>query len=307
MLTLPMEFRDEILTRLSKIADLKVISRTSTQHYKSAPENLPDIARQLRVAHVLEGSVQKSGDSVRVNVQLIRAANDSHLWADTFDRKLTDIFSVESDIAKAIADQLRARLTGREEQDIAAKPTDNPEAYDAYLRGLAYTLKPGGVSPANSLGAEKHLREAVRLDPKFALAWALLSIVESRGYITAALQPTVARRDEARLAAETALTLQPNLGEALYAMGYSHYAGPKDYNTAVRYFEQARQLLPNGSRIPESLGMSHEDGANGIRARHTSMKPSALTLVMLIFLDSMQHPTSRSAASLKRCGSLTTF
>ena len=133
--------QDEILTRLSKIADLKVISRTSTQHYKSAPENLPEIARQLGVAHILEGSVQKSGDSVRVNVQLIKAANDSHLWADTFDRKLTDIFSVESEVAKAIADQLRAKLTGQEEQVIAAKPTDNPEAYDAYLRGLAYTLK----------------------------------------------------------------------------------------------------------------------------------------------------------------------
>ena len=131
--------QDEILTRLSKIADLKVISRTSTQHYKSAPENLPEIAKQLGVAHILEGSVQKSGDSVRVNVQLIKAANDSHLWADTFDRKLTDIFSVESEVAKAIADQLRAKLTGQEEQVIAAKPTDNPEAYDAYLRGLAYT------------------------------------------------------------------------------------------------------------------------------------------------------------------------
>ena len=135
--------QDEILTRLSKIADLKVISRTSTQHYKSAPENLPEIARQLGVAHILEGSVQKSGDAVRVNVQLIKAANDSHLWADTFDRKLTDIFSVESEVAKAIADQLRAKLTGQEEQVIAAKPTDNPEAYDAYLRGLAYTLKAG--------------------------------------------------------------------------------------------------------------------------------------------------------------------
>src|SRR5438045_2374020 len=133
--------QDEILTRLSKIADLKVISRTSTQHYKSAPENLPNIARQLGVAHILEGSVQKSGDAVRVNVQLIKTANDSHLWADTFDRKLTDIFSVESEVAKAIADQLRAQLTGQEEQVIAAKPTDNPEAYDAYLRGLAYTLK----------------------------------------------------------------------------------------------------------------------------------------------------------------------
>ena len=133
--------QDEILTRLSKIADLKVISRTSTQHYKSAPENLPEIGKQLGVAHILEGSVQRSGDGVRVNVQLIKAANDSHLWADTFDRKLTDIFSVESEVAKAIADQLRAKLTGQEEQVIAAKPTDNVEAYDAYLRGLAYSLK----------------------------------------------------------------------------------------------------------------------------------------------------------------------
>src|SRR5947208_1846712 len=147
--------QEEILTRLSKIADLKVISRTSTQHYKSAPENLPEIARQLGVAHILEGSVQKSGDSVRVHVQLIKAANDSHLWADTFDRKLTDVFSVESEVAKAIADQLRAKLTGQEEQVIAAKPTDNTEAYDAYLRGLAYTLKPA-TTVANTLGAQKH-------------------------------------------------------------------------------------------------------------------------------------------------------
>src|SRR5258708_5466558 len=132
--------QDEILTRLSKIADLKVISRTSTQQYQSKPGNLSEIARQLSVAHILEGSVQKSGDAVRVNVQLIKASNDSHLWADTFDRKLTDIFSVESEVAKAIADQLRAKLTGQEEQVIAAKPTDNVEAHDAYLRGLAYTL-----------------------------------------------------------------------------------------------------------------------------------------------------------------------
>jgi TolB-like protein/Tfp pilus assembly protein PilF len=245
--------QDEILTRLSKIADLKVISRTSTQHYKSAPENLPEIARQLGVAHILEGRVQKSGDAVRVNVQLIKAANDSHLWADTYDRRLTDIFSVESDVAKAIADQLRAKLTGQEEQVIAAKPTDNPEAYDAYLRGLAYTLKAGGTTSANSLGAQKYLREAVRLDPKFALGWALLSFVDARGYLTQTLQPTVPLREEARQAAETALTLQPNLGEALLAKGYYHYFCLKDYDTAVRYFEQARQFLPNGSQIPESL------------------------------------------------------
>ncbi|MFZ3376210.1 MAG: protein kinase, partial [Chthoniobacterales bacterium] len=246
--------QDEILTRLSKIADLKVISRTSTQHYKSAPKNLPEIAKQLGVANILEGSVQKSGDAVRVNVQLIRAANDSHLWADTFDRKLTDIFSVESEVAKAIAEQLQAKLTGEEEQVIATKPTNNVEAYDAYLRGLAYTLKSGNI-PANAIGAQKYLREAVRLDPKFALSWALLSYIDARGYLTKTLQPTVALREEARQAAETALTLQPNLAEAVLTKGYYHYACLKDYGTAVRYFEQARQFLPNSSKIPESLAL----------------------------------------------------
>src|SRR5881392_2467948 len=244
--------QEEILTRLAKIADLKVISRTSTQHYKTAPENLPEIGRQLGVAHILQGSVQKSGDIVRVNVQLIKAANDSHLWADTFDRKLTDIFSVESEVAKAIAEQLRAKLTGQEEQVIAAKPTDNPEAYDAYLRGLAYNLKTTNTT-ANSLGAQKYLKEAVRLAPKFALAWALLSYVDARGYLNQALQPTVALREEARQAAETALGLQPKLGEAVLAKGYYYYASLKDYDTAVRYFEEARQFLPNSSRIPEQL------------------------------------------------------
>jgi len=246
--------QDEILTRLSKIADLKVISRTSTQHYKSTPENLPEIAKQLGVAHILEGSVQKSGDAVRVNVQLIKGANDSHLWADTFDRKLTDIFSVESEVAKAIADQLRAHLTGQEEQVLAAKPTENVEAYDAYLRGLAYSLKTANTT-ANAVGAQKYLREAVRLDPKFALSWALLSIVNARGYISQSLQPTLALREEARQAAETALTLQPNLGEAMLAKGQYHYACLKDYDTAVRYFEEALQFLPNNSQIPASLAL----------------------------------------------------
>jgi TolB-like protein/Tfp pilus assembly protein PilF/predicted Ser/Thr protein kinase len=244
--------QDEILTRLSKIADLKVISRTSTQRYKSTPENLPEVARQLGVAHILEGSVQKRGDTMRVNVQLIKAANDSHLWADTFDRRLTDIFSVESEVAKAIADQLREKLTRQEEQIITARPTENTEAYDAYLRGLAYSLKTGN-SPANILGAQKYLREAVRLDPKFALGWALLSYVDALGYLTLTLQPTIALREETRQAAETALTLQPNLGEAILAKGYYRYACLRDYDTAVRYFEQARQLLPNSSQIPESL------------------------------------------------------
>jgi serine/threonine protein kinase/Tfp pilus assembly protein PilF len=244
--------QDEILTRLSKIADLKVISRTSTQNYKSAPKNLREIAKQLGVAHVLEGSVQRSSDAVRVNVQLIKAANDSHVWSDTFDRKLNDIFSVESEVAKAIADQLRAKLTGKEKEVIAAKPTENPGAYDAYLRGLAYSLKTANTPP-NAVGAQKYLKEAVRLDPKFALGWALLSIVDATGYLTLTLDPTVALREEARKAAETARTLQPNLGEAMLANGYYHYACLKDYDTAVHYFEQARQFLPNSSRIPESL------------------------------------------------------
>src|SRR5213075_3110432 len=162
------------------------------------------------------------------------------------------IFSVESEVAKAIADQLRAKLTGREEQVIVARPTDNPDAHDAYLRGLAYSLKTANT-PGNALGAQKYLREAVRLDPKFALSWALLSYVDALGYLTQTLQPTVALREEVRQAAETALNLQPNLGEAILAKGYYHYSCLKDYDTAVRYFEQARPLLPNSSRIPEYL------------------------------------------------------
>src|SRR6266567_2840429 len=228
------------------------VGRTLEEVAARQAEELP--LEQLKVAHVLEGSVQRSGDGVRVNVQLIKAANDSHLWADTFDRKLTDIFSVESEVAKAIAEQLRAKLTGQEEQVIAAKPTDNPQAYDAYLRGLAYSLKTANT-PANVLGAQKYLKEAVQLDPKFALAWARLSYTDAVSYSTLALQPTVALREEVRQAAESALTLQPNLGEAVHAKGYYNYACLKDYDTAVRYFEQARPLLPNNSLIPESLAL----------------------------------------------------
>ncbi len=301
--------QDEILTRLSKIADLNVISRTSTQRYKSTPENLPEIAKQLGVAYIVEGSVQKNGDAVRVNVQLIKAANDSHLWADTFDRKLTDIFSVESEVAKAIADQLRAKLTGREEQEIAAKPTDNPEAYDAYLRGLAYTLKTV-ETPANALAAQKYLKEAVRLDPKFALAWAQLSIVDSRNYRQQSIQPTVALREEARQAAETALTLQPNLGEAVLAKGSYHYFCLKDYDTAVRYFEQERQLLPNSSRIPEFQNrwlMSHGDEASGTGASRTSTKPRSLTRATFTYSRSTRLPISLVVVSQKRCRNLSRF
>lgn len=244
--------QDEILTRLAKIADLKVISRTSTQHYKSVSANLPEIAKQLGVAHILEGSVQKSGDAVRVNVQLIKAANDSHIWADTYDRKLTDIFAVESEVARAVADQLRATLSGQEVQVVLARSTDNSQAYDAYLRGLAYTLKPA-ESPANTVSAQRYLKEAVQLDPKFALSWALLSYVDANGYSTLTVARTGALREEARRAADTALSLQPTLGEAILAQGYYHYACLKDYDAAELYFNKARTSLPNSSRIPEYL------------------------------------------------------
>jgi serine/threonine protein kinase/tetratricopeptide (TPR) repeat protein len=244
--------QEEILTRLASIADLKVISRTSTSRYQSKPRNLAEIAKQLRVVNILEGGVQKMADQVRVTVQLINVQTNSQLWAETYDRKLTDIFGVESEIAKGIAESLQAKLTGREEEALAAKPTNNPEAYDAYLRGLAYNLKPENTA-ANALGAQKYLREAVKLDPKFALGWALLSYVDARGYRTTALPPTLALREEARQAAETALTLQPNLGEAVWAKGHYYYGCLKDYDTAERYFEHARELLPNSSRIPESL------------------------------------------------------
>jgi serine/threonine protein kinase/Flp pilus assembly protein TadD len=245
--------QDEILTRLSKVADLRVISRGSTKQYKSKPENLREIAKQLGVAHFLEGSVQKSAGTVRVNVHLIEAVNNSPVWADTIDRPLTDILSLESEVAITVADQLRAKLTDEETQLIAAKPTDDPEAYDAYLRGLAYTLKSGGFEPANVVPAQQYLKEAVRIDPKFALAWSLLSSVDSAGYITGTLPRTTALGDEARIAAETALKLQPNLGEAVSAKAFYHYVFLKDYDTALRYFEQATRLLPSDSRIPEAL------------------------------------------------------
>src|SRR6266567_1685106 len=162
--------QEEILTRLAKIADLKVISRTSTQQYQSKPGNLFEIAKQLGVANILEGSVQKAADQVRVNVQLIQVASDSHLWADTYDRKLVDIFAVESEMAKAIADTLQAKLTGGEQQALAAKPTNNSEAYDAYLRGLALDAR--ASSPTDSEKVVGFYEQSVQLDPAFALAWA---------------------------------------------------------------------------------------------------------------------------------------
>jgi tetratricopeptide (TPR) repeat protein len=233
-----------------------VISRTSTQHYKSAPENLPEIGKQLGVAHILEGSVQKSGDAVRVNVQLIKAANDSHLWADTFDRKLTDIFSVESDVAKAIADQLRAKLTGQEEQAISAKPTDNIEAYDAYLRGLAFDARSSQTLYFPDLGAKAagFYERAVELDPKFALAWARLSRANANLYFHGWLGTTSDQRDAAKRALEKAQKLQPNSPETVLALGYYQYWVLRDYEAAKTTFERVSEMLPSSPEAPAALG-----------------------------------------------------
>ena len=246
--------QDEILTLLSTIADLKVISRTSTQHYKSAPRNLRKIAEQLGVAYLLKGSVQKSGDAVRVNVQLIKAANDSHLWADTFDRKLTDVFGVESEIAKRIAESLQAKLTGREEQALVVKPTNNPEAYDAYLRGLAFQSRSGNQNELFRK-AEGFYERAVQLDPNFAIAWARLSRMEAYFYFNRFDTTTAGRGDAAKRSLENAQKLEPNSPETLLALGYYQYWVLLDYGAAKATFESVTKMLPGGSEALIALGL----------------------------------------------------
>jgi TolB-like protein/Tfp pilus assembly protein PilF len=243
--------QDEILTRLARIGDLKVISRTSTQHFKSAPENLREIGKQLGVAHILEGSVQKSGNSVRVNVQLIRAETDTHIWAEIYDRKLTDVFAIQSEIASTIADALKAKLTGAEKQVIAQKLTENAEAYDAYLRGIAFNRE--GNSAASAEKAVKSLEEAVRLDPQFAAAWALLARIHSRVFFNN-LDATVARRQQAEQALQTALRLQPELAETRLAQVFFQYWVSRDYEGARDTFEGLRARMPNNADLLEALG-----------------------------------------------------
>jgi TolB-like protein/Tfp pilus assembly protein PilF len=244
--------QDEIITRLAKIADLKVISRTSTQQYQSKPGNLSEIAKQLGVANILEGSVQKAADQVRVNVQLIQVASDSHLWADTYDRKLVDIFAVESEMAKAIAESLQAKLTGGEQQALAVKPTNNSEAYDAYLRGLA--LEARASSPSDSEKVVGFYERSVQLDPVFALAWARLSRANSQVYF-GGLDRTTARRDAAERALNTAQKLQPNSPETLLAQAYYQYWVLRDYELAKTTFGRVRELLPGSGEVPGALAL----------------------------------------------------
>jgi serine/threonine protein kinase/Tfp pilus assembly protein PilF len=245
--------QEEILTRLASIADLKVISRTSTQRYQNKPRNLAEIAKQLGVANILEGSVQKATDQVRVNVQLINAQTDSHLWADTYDRKLTDIFGAESEIAKRIAESLQAKLTGSEEQALAVKPTNSPEAYDAYLRGLSSETRSRFSIDRQRRAAEFYER-TVQLDPNFALAWARLSRADALIYFNHADDSSAARGDAAKRALENAQRLEPNSPQTQLALGYYQYQVLVDYGSAKATFERVSKMLPNNSQVLFALG-----------------------------------------------------
>jgi TolB-like protein/Tfp pilus assembly protein PilF len=261
--------QDEILTRLAKVADLKVISRTSTQHFKSAPENLREIAKQLRVANILEGSVQRSGDQVRVNVQLINAATDAHLWAEIFDRKLTDIFAVESDIAKTIADTLRAKLTGSEQTAMSKTPTANPEAYELYLKGRFFWNKRTG---ADLKTAGEFFERAVAADPTYAGAYAGLAQTYLLIPVFGAGRPPDFF-PKAAVAARKAIELDETSSEGHTALGMVTLFDFK-FAPSEQEFRRAIELNPNyatahhwfGNSLLVTLGRFEEAIKEGRRA-----------------------------------------
>jgi TolB-like protein/Tfp pilus assembly protein PilF len=238
--------QDEILTRLSKIADLKVISRTSTQKFKSAPDNLREVAQQLGVANILEGSVQKIANAVHVNVQLIRAATDEHVWAESYNRTLNDVFGVEGEVATAIADQLKAKLTGTEQKAVAAKPTQNAAAYDAYLRGLSIEHNEYSTN-SYSLAANDYT-EAVRLDPNFALAWGRLAAVRSFLNFNR-IELNTNTPAAVKEAADRAMALAPDAGESWIAQGSYRYRVQRDFAGALAAYQEAQKRLPNNALV----------------------------------------------------------
>ena len=238
--------QDEIITSLSRISGLRVISRTSTAHYQSAPENLPEIARQLRVTNVLEGSVQKAADRVHINVQLIRADTDAHLWAQSYDRQLTDIFGVEGEVAKNIAESLRATLSPEEKARVETKPTTNADAYVLYLRGRSYQTRPDNVLQ-DFKSAINLYDQAIKLDPTFALAHARVSATASSVYHF--YEPIETWKQKAHAEALESLQFQPNLGEGHLAFGLYHYYVEGDYDAALRELSLAGDSLPNDGDV----------------------------------------------------------
>ena len=244
---------EEILARLATIHDLRVISRNSTLQYQEKSRDLHDIAKQLGVSNILEGSVQREADQVRVNVQLISTQTNSYIWVDTYNRKLTDITAVESEIARGIAESLQVKLTAREAQALTVKPTNNSEAYDAYLRGLVFDARTAYSNDAQRNAITSYER-AVQLDPGFALAWARLSRADAALYFIRADQ-TQARRDVARRALENAQELSPNLPETQLALGYYQYWVLRDYSLAQETFARLSEILPGSSDILYALGL----------------------------------------------------
>jgi TolB-like protein/Tfp pilus assembly protein PilF len=242
--------QDEILTRLSKIAALKVISRSSTQKYKSAPDNLREVGKELGVANLLEGSVQKIANAVHVNVQLIRVATDEHLWAESYNRTLNDVFGVEAEVASAIAEQLNAKLTGTEQKAVTEKPTQNAAAYDAYLRGLS--LEHNEYSYGAYLQVATDYAEAVRLDPKFALAWARLAVIRSFLYFNR-IEPNTNTAAAVKEAADRAMALAPEAGESWVAQGAYRYRVLRDFAGALAAYQEAQKRLPNSALVYEYL------------------------------------------------------
>jgi TolB-like protein/Tfp pilus assembly protein PilF len=238
--------QDEIITSLSRISGLRVISRTSTARYSSTPENLSEIARQLRVSNVLEGSVQKVGDRVHINVQLIQANNDAHLWAQSYDRQLTDIFGVEGEVAKRIADSLQATLSPQEKERVETKPTTNPDAYVLYLRARNYQTRPDNFLQDFKSAAELY-KQAIARDPTFALAHARLSAVMSTIYHW--YEPTQDVKESARREADQALRLQPDLGEGHLALGLYFYYEEGNYEEALHELNLAAKTLPNDGDV----------------------------------------------------------
>ena len=244
--------QEEILTRLAKIAALKVISRTSTKQYDSRPGNLSDIAKQLGVATILEGSVQKVGAKVRVNVQLIKAASDAHLWAETYDRELIDVLAVESEVATEIASALRAALSPEEKARIDEKPTNNPEAYALYLRARDVLDQAADIRGEIERGAGLY-EQAIAIDPKFALAHAELATITASLFLV--FEPREAFKIKARAAAEESLRLKPELGEGHMALGFYFDYIDRNYDAAAREYEIARRVLPNNSVLIRRIGL----------------------------------------------------
>ncbi len=242
--------QDEILTRLSKIAALKVISRTSTQKYKSAPDNLREVGKQLGVANLLEGSVQKIANAVHINVQLVRAATDEHVWAESYNRKLDDVFGVEGEVASAIAQQLKTTLTGAEEKAVTDKPTQNTAAYDAYLRGLAIEHSQYGIQAYQQ--AARDYAEAVQVDPKFALAWARLAVIRSFLYFNA-VDTNTNSAGAVKEATDRAMALAPEAGESWIAQGAYRYRILRDFPGAIAAYKEAQTRLPNNSYLLQNL------------------------------------------------------